>query len=135
MLLGPVVPGAVHLSLGTGILAVLLSLVGAGGAVLLARRHGDPLAVLPHRARTALADGFGIDAVQDRLVVRPVWALARVVTGADRDVVDAYVRAGAVAARGAGRGLRRVSTGVATGYLTWVVLGAVAAAVAGVSLR
>ena len=135
MLLGPVVPGAVHLSLATGVLAVLLSLAGVGGAVLLARRHGDPLAVLPQRGRTALADGLGVDAVQDRLVVRPVWALARVVTGADRDVVDAYVRAGAVAARGAGRGLRRVSTGVATGYLTWVVLGAVAAAVAGVSLR
>ncbi|HKG52528.1 MAG TPA: NADH-quinone oxidoreductase subunit L [Actinomycetales bacterium] len=135
LLLGPVVPGQVHLSPVTAVLAVLLALAGATGATLLAQRHGDPVAVLPHRARAALADGFRLDVVQDRLVVRPVQAVARVVTGADRDVVDAYVRAGAVAARGAGRGLRRVSTGVATGYLTWVVVGAVAAAVAGVSLR
>jgi NADH-quinone oxidoreductase subunit L len=135
LLLGPVVPGAVHLSAVTGALAVLLLLTGAAGAVVLARRRGDPVDVLPHRARTALADGLGIDAVHDRLVVRPVRVLARITTAADRDVVDAYVRAGAVAARGAGRGLRRASTGVATGYLAWVVLGALVAAVAGVSLR
>ena len=135
LLLGPAAPGAVHLSAVTAVLAVLLTLAGVVGAALLARRHGDPVAVLPHRARAALAEGLGVDFVQDRFVVRPVWALARVVAGADREVVDAYVRAGAAAARGAGRGLRRVSTGVATGYLTWLVLGAVAAAVAGVSLR
>jgi NADH-quinone oxidoreductase subunit L len=125
----------VHLSAVTGVLAVLLSLAGAAGAVVLARRHGDPVAVIPHGARALLADGFRIDAVHDRLVVRPVRVLARVVTGADRDVVDAYVRGGAALTRGAGRGLRRASTGVATGYLTWVVVGAVLAAVAGVTLR
>jgi NADH-quinone oxidoreductase subunit L len=135
LLLGPVVPGRVHLSALTGALAVLLSLAGVAGAAAVARRRGDPLDVLPHRARTALAAGLGVDAVQDRLVVRPVRALARVVTGADREVVDAYVRGGAVLARGAGRGLRRASTGVATGYLAWVVVGALIAAVAGVSLR
>jgi NADH-quinone oxidoreductase subunit L len=135
LLIGPVVPGAVHLSAVTGVLAVLLSLAGAAGAVVLARRHGDPVAVIPHGARALLADGFRIDAVHDRLVVRPVRVLARVVTGADRDVVDAYVRGGAALTRGAGRGLRRASTGVATGYLTWVVVGAVLAAVAGVTLR
>ena len=135
LLLGPAAPGAVHLSAVTAMLAVLLTLAGVVGAALLARRHGDPVAVLPHRVRAALADGLGVDVVQDRFAVRPVWALARVVAGADREVVDAYVRAGAAAARGAGRGLRRVSTGVATGYLTWLVVGAVAAAVAGVSLR
>jgi NADH-quinone oxidoreductase subunit L len=114
---------------------VLLSLAGVAGAAVVARRRGDPLDVLPHRARAALADGLGIDAVHDRLVVRPVRALARVAVGADRDDVDPDVRAGAVVARGAGRGVRRASTGVATGYLAWVVLGALLAAVAGVSLR
>ena len=47
-LLGPVVPGAIHLSAVTGVLAVLLAFAGAAGVVVLARRKGDPVALLHH---------------------------------------------------------------------------------------
>jgi NADH-quinone oxidoreductase subunit L len=43
------------------------------------------------RARALLAAGFRLDDVQNRLVVRPVEALARLVTATDEHVVDAAV--------------------------------------------
>jgi NADH-quinone oxidoreductase subunit L len=50
----------------------------------------DPATALG-RARPVFADGFHLDAVQHLLVVRPVRALARLVTAADVRVVDAAV--------------------------------------------
>ncbi len=136
LLLGPVAPGEVHLSLTTGLLAAALAVAGVLVAVLLARRTGgDPVDVLPARLRSALAGGLGADAATDRVVVRPVRALAGAVAFGDREVVDAYPRAAATLTRWAGLALRRTQTGVATGYLTWLVAGAVVVAVAGVGLR
>jgi NADH-quinone oxidoreductase subunit L len=135
LLLGPVPPGHVHVGLATAVLAGALALAGTGGALLLARRVGDPAALLPARVQRVLTAGFGLDAAQHLLVVRPARALGRLVTSGDHDVVDAYVRGAATASRWAGAGLRRTQTGGATTYLTWVVAGGVLAALVGVGLR
>ncbi len=135
LLLGPVVPGAVHLSAVTGGLAAGLSLIGVVATALVARARPDPALALAPRLRGAMATGFGVDAATRAVVVRPVRALARLVAAGDRDVVDAYVRGAAASARGAGWALRRTQTGGTTGYLTWVAVGAVVVAVAGVGLR
>ncbi len=89
---------------------------------------------MPRAVRAFLRDGYRLDAVQDRLVVRPVRALARVVAGGDRDVVDAYVRGTAAIARWGGAVLRRTQSGLATGYVTWVLAGAAVVAAVGVVL-
>jgi NADH-quinone oxidoreductase subunit L len=80
-----------HLSLAVALPLVLLAL-GAGGSWWLWREApgGDPAEALG-RARPFLAAGFRLDDVQDRLVVRPVRALAGLVTEADERVVDATV--------------------------------------------
>jgi NADH-quinone oxidoreductase subunit L len=91
--------------------------------------------VLPPAVQRVLTAGFGVDQAQSRWVVRPVRALARLVTAGDRDVVDAYVRGSATTSRWAGILLRRTQTGVSSGYLTWLLGGAVVAIVVGVSLR
>jgi NADH-quinone oxidoreductase subunit L len=150
LLIGPVVPGGIHLSSVTGALATtaaLLGVVAAGAAERFAGRkvaagaresdevRGDPVLVLPPVVRGWFAGGFGFDAVHRALVVRPTWTLARGVTAGDRDVVDAYPRAGAVLTRWAGAALRLTQTGRTTGYLGALALGAVVVAVAGVGLR
>lgn len=117
----------------TALVGLLLLLLGAGAVWLVWRRDpaADPARALG-RARPVLARAFGVDTAYDRLVVRPVDALARLVVGGDRDVVDAYVR-------GAGRGavllgglLRGGRSGSVQRYLTVVLAGAVLVAVAGV---
>jgi NADH-quinone oxidoreductase subunit L len=74
------------------VLPMVLLLAGAGAAWWLwaAVPGADPAAALG-RARPVLADGFHLDTVQNVLVVRPVRALARLVTAADVRVVDAAV--------------------------------------------
>ncbi len=80
-----------HFSLAV-ILPVLLLLLGAGAAYWQWRTvpGGDPAVVLG-RARPLVAAGLRLDAVQDRLVVRPVRALAAAVTAVDEQVIDAAV--------------------------------------------
>ena len=80
-----------HLSVAIVLPLVLLAL-GAGAAWWLWREApgADP-AVALGPARPFLAAGFRLDAVQDRLVVRPVRALAKAVTATDVRVVDAAV--------------------------------------------
>jgi NADH-quinone oxidoreductase subunit L len=131
----PALFSGVHVDLVTGATGAMLSLAGLGWA-LSAPRLGavDIAVVLPDRTRALMRDGFRVDAVQQALVVRPVLALARVVKSADRDVIDAYVRAIPSTVRGGGSLLRRAQTGLATGYAAWLVLGALAIAVAGVVL-
>ena len=87
---------------------------------------------VPARLRAAATSGYGYQAAQQALVVRPVQALARLVAAGDRDVVDGYVRAPAVGARWLAAVLRRVQTGVVTGYLSWVAGVAVAVGVVAV---
>lgn len=91
---------------------------------------------VPGRLRAAAASGYGYQAAQRALVVRPVGALARLVASGDREVVDGYVQAPAVGARALAAVLRRMQTGVVTGYLSWVagatvVVGAVAVLLGG----
>jgi NADH-quinone oxidoreductase subunit L len=80
-----------HLTVAV-LLPLLLLVAGAGTAWWLWRAVPgvDPaLALGP--ARPFLAAGFRLDDVQNRLVVRPVKALARLVTATDEHVVDAAV--------------------------------------------
>ncbi|MET0415104.1 MAG: NADH-quinone oxidoreductase subunit L, partial [Actinoplanes sp.] len=80
-----------HLGVAVVLPLVLLA-AGAGAAWLLWRAAPgvDPaLALGP--ARPLLAAGFRLDDVQNLLVVRPVRALAQLVTTADERVVDAAV--------------------------------------------
>jgi NADH-quinone oxidoreductase subunit L len=150
LLIGPVVPGGIHLSSVTGALATtaaLLGVVAAGAAERFAGRtvaagsrpagdvRGDPVLVLPPAVRSWFAGGFGFDALHRALVVRPTWTLARGVTAGDHDVVDAYPRAGALLTRWAGTALRLTQTGRTTGYLGALAIGAVVVAAAGVGLR
>jgi NADH-quinone oxidoreductase subunit L len=89
-----------HLSVSIVLPLVLLAL-GAGAAWWLWREvpTGDPAEALGP-ARPFLAAGFRLDAVQERLVVRPVRALAGLVKTADERVVDATVEgAGSTATR------------------------------------
>ncbi len=135
LLLGPLTPGRIHLGLVTAVLGALLAVVGVGATLAVAARRGDPAAVLPGWVQRVLSSGFGVDAAQHRLVIRPAQVLARVVTSGDHDVVDAYVRGSVTTSRWAGSALRRTQTGVSTAYLTWLVAGGVVAAAVGVGLR
>ncbi|HET9655552.1 MAG TPA: NADH-quinone oxidoreductase subunit L [Kineosporiaceae bacterium] len=119
----------------TGFIGSLLALVGIGWA-LTAPRVGarDVADAVPVRLRAFVRSGYRLDDVQDALVTRPVQALARVVAGGDRDVVDAYARATAKGTRAAGFVLRLAQSGLATGYVAWLVAGAVLVGLAGVVL-
>jgi NADH-quinone oxidoreductase subunit L len=131
----PELLGEVRIDVFTGFMGALLSLAGIGWALTAPRLGARDVAdALPDGVRAFLRSGYRLDDVQNVLVVRPVQALARVVAGGDRDVVDAYVRGTALASRWAGIGLRRFQTGLATGYVTWLVAGALLVGLAGVVL-
>jgi NADH-quinone oxidoreductase subunit L len=134
---GSLIPGSLHLSVLTAVGTLILTLLAIVGVVRVARRAplGDPLALMSPRWQGLLLGGFGVDALQHRLVVRPVRRLAAAVVDGDVDVVDAYARSTIVLTRWGGTTLRRLQTGLTTSYLTWLVAGAVALGVAGVSLR
>jgi NADH-quinone oxidoreductase subunit L len=135
LLMGPALPGRVEVGLPLAAAAAGLAVLGVGASLVVGARLGDPAALVPARLRRVLIAGYGLDTAQHHLVVRPARGLARWVSVGDRDVVDAYVRAAARAARWGGWLLRRSQTGVASGYLTWLAAGAVAAVVAGLGLR
>ena len=135
--IGSLIPGELPVSWVTLVLTLLLSVAAAVAVVRLAGRSPvrDPLGVVSPRAQTLLLNGFGIDALQHRLVVRPVRRAAALVVDGDHDVVDAYARGSVVATRWGGTLLRKAQSGLATSYLTWLAVGVVAAGIAGVSLR
>jgi NADH-quinone oxidoreductase subunit L len=121
--------------LPTTLLALALAAVGAG-AVLAAWRAApaeDPLR-LPAGVVAALRSGFYLDAVQDRLVVRPTVALARMVATVDTRLVDGAVEGAGAGARRGGRRLARLAGGDVQGYLTGLAAGAVLVAVAVVAV-
>ncbi|MFD9305916.1 NADH-quinone oxidoreductase subunit L [Streptomyces sp. NPDC060048] len=76
------------------------------------------------------ADGFHLDAVYDRLFVRPVRAAAGLVRFLDREVVDTYVRGAGLGPRLLGGLVRRAQTGNVQSYLSALLAGAVVLAVA-----
>ncbi|WP_445269362.1 NADH-quinone oxidoreductase subunit 5 family protein [Streptomyces sp. DSM 41634] len=76
------------------------------------------------------ADGFHLDAVYDRLFVRPVLAAASLVRFLDREVVDTYVRGAGAGPRLLGSLVRRAQTGNVQSYLSALLAGAVVLAIA-----
>lgn len=76
------------------------------------------------------ADGFHLDAVYDRLFVRPVRAAASLVRFLDREVVDTYVRGAGAGPRLLGSLVRRAQTGNVQSYLSALLAGAVVLAIA-----
>ncbi|WP_411101392.1 NADH-quinone oxidoreductase subunit L [Streptomyces sp. cmx-4-9] len=76
------------------------------------------------------ADGFHLDALYDRLFVRPVRAAAGLVRFLDREVVDAYVRGAGIGPRLLGGLVRRAQTGNVQSYLSALLAGAVVLAIA-----
>lgn len=76
------------------------------------------------------AAGFHLDAVYDRLFVRPVRAAASLVRFLDREVVDSYVRGAGIGPRLLGGLVRRAQTGNVQSYLSALLAGAVVLAIA-----
>jgi NADH-quinone oxidoreductase subunit L len=134
---GSLIPGDLPVSWVTLLLTLLVSVAAVVVVVRVAATSPvrDPLTSASPRLQSLLLSGFGVDALQHRLVVRPVRRVAGLVVNGDRDVVDAYARGSVTAARWGGTLLRRAQSGLATSYLTWLALGVVAAGIAGVSLR
>jgi NADH-quinone oxidoreductase subunit L len=134
---GSLIPGQLPVSWVTLVITLLLVVAAIVLVVRLAGRapDGDPLEALSPRLQSMLLNGFGVDTIQDRLLVRPVQRLARIVVSGDRDVVDAYARSTVPISRWGGLVLRRLQSGIATSYLTWLAFGVVALGIAGVSLR
>lgn len=125
-LLGGAVLEAVELELVTAVVGAVLAVVGLlVGAASGPQRSADVADRVPARVRAVAARGYGYQAAQHALVVRPVRALARLTAVLDRDVVEGYVQAPATAARWGAVVLRRLQTGVVTTYLSWVAGAAV----------
>ncbi|WP_327736881.1 NADH-quinone oxidoreductase subunit L [Streptomyces nojiriensis] len=76
------------------------------------------------------AVGFHLDAVYDRLFVRPVRAAASLVRFLDREVVDTYVRGAGTGTQLLGSLVRRAQTGNVQSYLSALLAGAVVLAIA-----
>ncbi|MFE9478168.1 NADH-quinone oxidoreductase subunit L [Streptomyces spororaveus] len=76
------------------------------------------------------ADGFHLDALYDRLFVRPVRAAASLVRFLDREVVDTYVRGAGTGTQLLGSLVRRAQTGNVQSYLSALLAGAVVLAIA-----
>jgi NADH-quinone oxidoreductase subunit L len=138
-----------------GVLAVLVALTVVGGLVLLtdafrvgaaslawvvitvlaiavgvavALRGGfdrDPADVLARRLVPHADRGLGVDALYVRLVAAPVLWLARLVAFLDTEVIDAWVRGTAVAARAAGWAGTRAQRGERPSSAVGLVLAAV----------
>ncbi|MFF4005901.1 NADH-quinone oxidoreductase subunit L [Streptomyces sp. NPDC001717] len=90
----------------------------------------DPGKVLLGPLHRHAAVGFHLDAVYDRLFVRPVLAAASLVRFLDREVVDTYVRGAGSAPRLFGSLVRRAQTGNVQSYLSALFAGAVVLAIA-----
>ncbi|MFG2997993.1 NADH-quinone oxidoreductase subunit L [Streptomyces sp. NPDC048340] len=76
------------------------------------------------------ADGFHLDAVYDRLFVRPVRGAASLVRFLDREVVETYVRGAGTGTGLLGSLVRRAQTGNVQSYLSALLAGAVVLAIA-----
>ncbi|WP_030757333.1 NADH-quinone oxidoreductase subunit L [Streptomyces griseus] len=80
------------------------------------------------------ADGFRLDALYAKVLVRPVLGAASLVRFLDREVVDTYVRGAAGTAKGLGWLVRRAQTGNAQTYLGALLAGSVVLAIAAVAV-
>jgi NADH-quinone oxidoreductase subunit L len=129
---GPAYAGGLHLGVTVSVTATAVALAGVILVVLIWRWQPaeDPVRVLRRGLANGFANGFYVDALYDRAIVRPTKAIARaVVTMDDRGVDAAVVGAG----RGAtltGGALRWLQNGNAQRYATGLILGVVAAVLA-----
>ena len=117
--------------------ASLLLMALAALAVWVASRgvgSRDAAARLPITVSLAAERGLGFDRLYQFLVVRPVLALAHGVQWADREVLDAYVRATGPAARLLGGALQHTHPRRPAPGLVLVLGGLVALAALGVVL-
>jgi len=121
--------------LGAAAMALLFTAAGAGAMLLLWRDApaADPAERL-RRLRPLLENAFYLDALYDRVVVRPVRWLGRVVRGTDTRVLDGAVMATGPAARGLGALTALPQTGNPQTYLTGLLAGAVFLVLAVVAL-
>ncbi|MEW1718520.1 NADH-quinone oxidoreductase subunit L [Streptomyces sp. NPDC093109] len=103
-----------------------------GPATAAAPDPADPGRLLLGPLHRHAAAGFHLDALYDRLFVRPVLAAARLVRFLDREVVDTYVRGAGAGASGLGAAVRRAQTGNAQTYLSALLAGSVVLAIAAV---
>ncbi|MDQ1747989.1 MAG: NADH-quinone oxidoreductase subunit [Frankiaceae bacterium] len=133
-LAAPAGTAALHVGVGGVALSTALVVLAAATVYVLWRRDpaADPLAVLGP-VRRPLAAAFGVDAFYDRVVVRPLHALAALVLRVDDGGIDATVEGSGATASGLGAALRRVQNGNVQAYASGLVL-AVVALVIGVSL-
>ncbi|GAA4983267.1 NADH-quinone oxidoreductase subunit L [Yinghuangia aomiensis] len=117
--------------LGTSLVAVALLALGAGVVYAVWRRDpaADPARLLGP-VRVPAERGFYADRFQNAAVVRPVWALSRVIRFVDTAVVDASVRGAADGAWRTGGRLRRTQNGNVQVYLAGLLTGIVILAVA-----
>ncbi|RII22230.1 NADH-quinone oxidoreductase subunit L [Streptomyces sp. YIM 130001] len=104
----------------------------AYGSPAAADDPADPGRLLLGPLHRHAATGFHLDAVYDRLFVRPVRAAARLVHFLDREVVDTYVRGAGALPRLLGTAARRAQTGNVQTYLSVLLAGSVVLAVAAV---
>jgi NADH-quinone oxidoreductase subunit L len=122
---------------GMTAIALALALLGAFAVGLAWRRAPaeDPVRLLGAPVAAALKAGLYLDAVQDRLVVRPALRLARLVATGDRVLVDGAVESTGGGSLRLGRLLARLEAGNVQLYLTGLTACAVvvAAAVAVIS--
>ncbi|MEO6998115.1 MAG: proton-conducting transporter membrane subunit [Terracoccus sp.] len=126
--------GAVHVGLVSAMVSLLFIAGGAYAAWSWSERGlRDAAERLPSRFRAGAVVGFGADTAYAR-VGDGVTALARLVVVLDRDVVDAYPRSTAVAARQLGRFGVRVHRAIPASALLGVVVGIVVIAVLGVTV-
>jgi NADH-quinone oxidoreductase subunit L len=115
---------SLDLSAVTVALGLVALVAGALGTLVLWRRAPavDPADALG-RARPWFDDAFKVDAFYDRVLVRPVRALASGVRWGDEEVVDPYVQGSGSGARFAGGLLRLAQNGNVQGYLTLLLAG------------
>ena len=110
------------------LLWILLTALLIAAGVVFALRGGldrDPAEVMARRLVPHADRGLGADALYRRLVADPVVRLARVVAFVDTEVIDAYVRGTAVAAKLAGWGGARAHRGERPSSAVALVVGAV----------
>jgi NADH-quinone oxidoreductase subunit L len=104
----------------------------AYGDIAAAHDPADPGRLLLGRLHPHAAAGFHLDALYDRLFVRPVLAAAQLVRFLDREVVDTYVRGAGTGTRWLGAAVRRAQTGNVQTYLSALLAGSVVLAIAAV---
>ena len=113
-----------------------LAVVVAAGGVLLATRLLDPAALLPADRAPAetgfaklLLEKYRVDELYDRVIVRPVLGISRVLLwkGVDSGLIDSLgVNGSAALARGLGWLGSRFQTGQVGTYVVVFVLGVLA---------